>query len=189
MNIPTQKENLLIIDFEATCANDNSIKMEEMEIIEFAGILVNKKSLEIKKEFTEFIKPVRHPKLTRFCSKLTTITQEMVDSGKTFSEVLANFNKVMNGQDAVFISWGYYDKNQLKQDCAYHKVQYPFDEEHINIKIFLAHYLKLQKPKSVGGMLKYLRLTFEGTPHRGIDDVKNILRIIRKVNDKENKLK
>jgi inhibitor of KinA sporulation pathway (predicted exonuclease) len=33
-------------------------------------------------------------------------------------------------------------------------------------------------------MLRYLGMEFEGTPHRGIDDVKNIIRILMKIKNK-----
>jgi inhibitor of KinA sporulation pathway (predicted exonuclease) len=72
IQFPTNKEFLLIIDFEATCSNDNTIKREQMEIIEFAAILTDKINLKIIKEFSEFIRPEINPQLTDFCTELTT---------------------------------------------------------------------------------------------------------------------
>ena len=79
------------------------------------------------------------------------------------------------------MSWGDYDRNQLKQDCVFHNTPYPFDNDHINIKKVVAQHLNLPKPKGIGSMLCYLDLKFIGTPHRGIDDVKNIVQILRKL--------
>lgn len=36
-------------------------------------------------------------------------------------------------------------------------------------------------PKGVAKVLARLGMEFEGTPHRGIDDMRNIIRIVRKV--------
>ena len=82
---------------------------------------------------------------------------------------------------AVFVSWGDYDKKQLVQDCNYHKIPYPFSDEHINVKKLVASHLNFEKPRSIRMTLEYLNLEFLGTPHRGIDDVKNIIQIIRKI--------
>lgn len=179
----------LIIDFEATCSNDKKeIPSNEMEIIEFAGMLINSE-YKILKEFTQFIKPIRHPKLTKFCTDLTTITQNDVDKAKSFPEVLQLFNSEILQPRALFLSWGNYDKNQLIKDCELHNVSYPFDlQNHINIKQKVNDYLKLPKPKGIGGILKYLNLRFEGTPHRGIDDVRNIVRILNQLNYPLNEL-
>ncbi len=180
MSSNNTKATFLIIDFEATCSNDKKeIPSNEMEIIEFAGILIDS-NYKILDEFTQFIKPVKHPKLTKFCTELTTITQNDVDKAKSFSEVLNLFKTDFLRPNALFLSWGYYDKNQLLKDCEFHNVKYPFDlDNHVNIKLKVNQHLNLSKPKGIGGVLKYLNLRFEGTPHRGIDDVRNIVRILK----------
>ena len=60
IKFPTDKENLLIIDFEATCSQDNLIRREEMEIIEFACISIKKSNFQTINEFSCFIKPQIH---------------------------------------------------------------------------------------------------------------------------------
>ena len=54
------------------------------------AVLLDGKTLETVSEFCTFIKPVRHPVLTPFCTKLTTITQADVDVAPMFPEALAN---------------------------------------------------------------------------------------------------
>jgi len=58
----------LIVDLEATCSNDNSIERAHMEIIEIGAVMIQGQTLEVIDEFQTFIKPVRTPKLTAFCS-------------------------------------------------------------------------------------------------------------------------
>lgn len=182
MHLHTKQKTFLIIDFEATCSNDKKeISSKEMEIIEFAGILIDS-DYNILKEFTQFIKPIRHPKLTKFWTNLTSITQQDVDSAKSFQEVLNSFKSDVLDENALFLSWGYYDKNQLVLDCEFHNVSYPFDlNNHINIKQKVNDHLKLSKHRGISGILKYLNLRFEGTHHRGIDDVRNIIRILKHI--------
>ena len=68
----------LIIDFEATCANDGSVPRGEMEIIEIGAVLVEAATFGTLGTFQSFVRPVRHPMLTPFCTELTTITQSDV---------------------------------------------------------------------------------------------------------------
>ena len=61
----------LVIDLEATCDEGNAIPREETEIIEIGAVLVNGSSLAPVAEHQTFIRPLRHPKLTPFCTELT----------------------------------------------------------------------------------------------------------------------
>lgn len=80
----------------------------------------------------------------------------------------------------LFASRGLYDKNQIWNDCELHGMPFPFDDEHLNIKNHVATRLS-RRPKGVGRTLAALGMTFEGTPHRWIDDVRNIIRIVKRV--------
>jgi inhibitor of KinA sporulation pathway (predicted exonuclease) len=183
VNFPTQKEYIAVIDFEATCCNDKSIPRNKTEIIEFACIVVDRDINEIAR-FNQFVKPYLYPKLTEFCTNLTSITQDQVDDSKGLGATIHDFTIFLsknNVEKALFASWGYYDRNQLKLECRRNNLIYPFTEEHLNLKVWTAESLGLKKAKSVGGILQYLKMEFVGTPHRGIDDVENIIRVIEKV--------
>ena len=72
---PQKFKHLLVIDFEATCGAEGS-KPKPQEIIEFPCALLNaNKGFEIEAIFHEYVRPVHNPKLTRFCTELTGITQ------------------------------------------------------------------------------------------------------------------
>lgn len=172
------RKNLLLIDLEATCDDGGAVPRNEMEIIEIGAVELDNK-IRVINEYDWFVKPVRHPTLTPFCTRLTSITQNQVDSAPSFPEVLALLNQKVDLSKVVFCSWGNYDRTQFEQDCEFHGVEYPFGPYHINVKVAVARFLGLRKPKGVGGMLRHFGLDFEGTPHRGIDDVKNITRILR----------
>jgi inhibitor of KinA sporulation pathway (predicted exonuclease) len=173
----------LIIDFEATCWTDG-INHKDNEIIEIGAVMVH--NFALHGTFGTLIKPVRNPQLSDFCTRLTSITQEQVDQGTSFDNALAGLDLFIRSckfpdekyNEVIFCSWGHYDKNQLKRDCDYHKVPFPFDN-HISLK----HEFARRHPGKllgVGQALKYLGLEFEGTPHRGIDDAKNIAKIFIK---------
>lgn len=51
----------LIIDVEATCNNDDSFPVNEMEMIEIGAVVICADSLIKLDEFCTFIQPKRHP--------------------------------------------------------------------------------------------------------------------------------
>ena len=172
-------EHYLLIDFEATCCDKKSIKPESMEIIEFGAVIVCGLSLEIKSEFQSFVKPVRYPKLTEFCKSLTSITQQDVDAADTFPEVVKKFkNWLYQYSDFIFGSWGDFDLKQLQQDCQFHNVAYPISSPHVNVKKLFSESQNLVKKQGLSEAVKLARLEFIGTHHRGIDDARNIAKLM-----------
>jgi inhibitor of KinA sporulation pathway (predicted exonuclease)/RNA:NAD 2'-phosphotransferase (TPT1/KptA family) len=77
---------LLVLDFEATCDDDR--KFRPQEVIEFPIVCVDTKTLKCETLFHRYVRPITNRKLTKFCTKLTGITQEVVDSSKPFSNIL-----------------------------------------------------------------------------------------------------
>ena len=168
----------VIVDFEATCCDRGTFPREEMEIIEIGAVVLNGNGPAILDEYQCFIRPVRNNKLTVFCKQLTSISQEMVDSARPFQEVLKEFRSWVNNFDnPVFCSWGNYDKLQLKNDCKYHGVVFPFSEHHINIKQKFADNMGFKKGLELDKALNKVNLSFAGTAHRGIDDARNMASI------------
>jgi 3'-5' exoribonuclease 1 len=47
-------------------------------------------------EFRSYVKPTVNPKLSKFCTKLTGITQETVDASPTFIDVLDSFQEFLS---------------------------------------------------------------------------------------------
>lgn len=175
-----QNNTYLIVDLEATCTDDAEFPRHEMEIIEIGAVAVEGKTLAPVDEFEAFVRPVRNPVLTDFCTRLTSITQADVEGADMFPMVNDRFRAWVEGfANPVFCSWGNYDRNQVLQDCAYHEAPYPFPTDyHINIK---ARFAKRQGIGKQVGMKKALQLAglpLEGAHHRGIDDARNMVRLM-----------
>jgi inhibitor of KinA sporulation pathway (predicted exonuclease) len=75
----------LIVDLEATCSDKGAVPRHEMEIIEIGAVMQSSRTFEIESEFQTFVRPVRHPELTEFCTELTGITQDHVAAAPSFS--------------------------------------------------------------------------------------------------------
>lgn len=60
-----------------------------MEIIEVGAVTVDAANLQVVDEFQSFVRPTRHPRLTEFCTGLTSIAQQDVDNAPVFQFVIA----------------------------------------------------------------------------------------------------
>lgn len=175
-------DHYLIIDLEATCSDDGSVPREEMEIIEIGAVMMNARTWEFEDEFQSFVRPVRHLQLTDFCLTLTGIAQADVDGGPPYHEAIAALSRWMSRfPDCLFCSWGDYDRKQFHQDCAHHLVEYPFTGGHLNLKAEFARHTGRKKQQGITEALRSLGMKFEGAHHRGLDDARNIARVVRRV--------
>jgi inhibitor of KinA sporulation pathway (predicted exonuclease) len=169
----------LIVDLEATCCDKQTIASREMEIIEIGAVMVEASNLLAISEFQTFIQPVRRPLLTNFCQQLTSISQKQVDNAPTYKEAIANFKEwLKNYSNFIFGSWGDYDRKQFEQDSNFHQIPYPFICEHINFKQLFTDTQKLSKRYGMKKALALAGIDLEGTHHRGIDDARNIAKLL-----------
>jgi len=178
MNL-NQYDYFLVLDLEATCCDKESIKRHEMEIIEIGAVMVEAETLRVINEFQTFVKPVRNPVLTPFCKTLTSITQTQVEQAPGYADANVLLQKwLSNYPNAVFGSWGDYDYNQFKQDSKFHKVPFPISYPHINLKKLFSNTQRLSEPYGMAEALQLAAIKLEGTHHRGIDDAKNIAKLL-----------
>ena len=172
----------LVIDVEATCDDAGTVPGPEMEIIEVGAVFVDGDSLAPLEEFQTFVRPVRHPRLTAFCTQLTTITQAMVDAAPGFPEAMAALSSRIHAHggapQVLFASWGAYDRSQFEQDCRYHSVAWPFGPDHLNLKAQFSERRGSSRRFGMAQALRVVGLPLAGTHHRGIDDARNIARLL-----------
>lgn len=176
----------VVLDFEATCEEDH-IKWNNQEIIEFPMIVVHNR--KIIREFHKYVKPVFNKVLTRFCTNLTGITQSQVDSSDEFTQVLADaiifineLQKDFPNDEIKFVTCGDWDlRTMIYKQCKLSNISVPiFFKNYVNIKNIFSEKTGVPK-KEIGGMvgmLKYFNIRLEGRHHSGIDDCRNIVKIL-----------
>jgi len=180
---------ICVLDFEATCWNDEKCDKSKMEIIEFPSILYKYENNKLEKisEFHEYVKPVIIPKLSNFCTELTGIEQKTVDSADIFENVFKrNFEwlgkNVGELNEVCFLTCGNWDfATQLPRELSNKSLKTKdVYKSFINIK---EEFKKFYKTKAYGmeGMLKFLNLSLDGRHHSGIDDCRNISKILIKL--------
>lgn len=169
---------ILIIDLEATCADDGSISAECMEIIEVGAVWATLDG-EVVDQFQSFVRPSERPHLTVFCRSLTSIEQANIDAAPSWPTVairLAEFAQRQSGQ--CWGSWGSYDRKQIERECSRHGIADPLGAlPHKNLKAIFA---KRRKIKQVGmtTALQIVGLRLDGTHHRALDDSLNIAKLL-----------
>lgn len=170
---------ILVVDLEATCSNDDSVPRKEMETIEIGAVMVSAETLQPIGEYQAFVRPVRHPQLTLFCQQLTSIAQETVDAAATFPQVAANFTFWLEQfPNHLFGSWGAFDRKLLLQDAKFHAMKSPIDAKHVNLRKLFTREQRLHKQFSMSDALRMANIPFIGSHHRGIDDARNIAKLL-----------
>lgn len=175
----TTPKLLLVCDLEATCDARKTIPRHETEIIEIGCVLVDEATLAAVDEYATFVKPVKHPTLTRFCTELTSIRQEDVAHAPRFREAIGNVARWLAGRRALFCSWGDYDWNQLAREAKRNgNMTLPFGSEHLNLKKKFSETIGDTHRYGMAEALQKVGLPLEGTYHRGIDDARNMVRLL-----------
>ncbi|WP_299434296.1 3'-5' exonuclease [uncultured Aquimarina sp.] len=169
---------IIIIDLEATCWNGPIPKGQVNEIIEIGICVLNTETREISKNRGILIKPERS-EVSPFCTELTTITKELLDQeGVSFIEACEILRTEYQGHQHTWASYGQYDLNMIKKQCNYREIEYPLSQNHINVKELFTETKGLRKKTGMKGALGMLDIPLEGTHHRGVDDAKNIAKIL-----------
>ena len=181
----------LVLDFEASGHTRDS---QTWEIVEFPCVIVDARTGEGVREFHRYVRPTANPMLSEFCTAQCGITQEMVAGAGTIGQTLSDFiawvdTAAVELPMASFavLTCGDYDlKTALRAEAANKDLPAlpTWLRRWVNVKkTFAERYLGTQRPKGMAGMLAHLRIPLEGRHHSGIDDVKNIVKIVRTLLD------
>ena len=181
---------LCVLDFEATCWPGE--KRATQEIIEFPSVLYELDSNNKVKwmgEFSKYVRPVLEPILSDFCTELTGITQEQVDLAEPIEVVYEKHYQWLKSlvpedkMNQIFVvTCGAWDLKTMlplevkNKKLTYHHVYNRF----INIKTEFEFAYNV-KAGGMTNMLSKLGLTLDGRHHSGIDDTRNIVKILLKM--------
>lgn len=170
-------DKIVVIDLEATCWKSIIPEGRSNEIIEIGICLIDTQTHELSDNRSIIVKPEKS-EISEFCTELTTLTQEQVDQGISLKEASEILKSEYLSRSRVWASYGAYDLNQFTKECLNKKIDYPFSPSHINVKTLFAIKQKLQKEVGMSSALDILGIELEGTHHRGVDDAKNISKIL-----------
>jgi 3'-5' exoribonuclease 1 len=166
----------VVVDLEASCWEAAWVR-HRMETIEIGAVRLDE-ALGVVDEFDTFVRPVVIPRLSSFCRRLTSISQEQVDGADTFPKAFARFLTWLGPGARRLVTWGAFDLGQLRLDCQRHAMVFPehLAAGHLNLKTEFGRW-KGMKRVAMADALQLLDLPHLGHAHRGIDDARNIARI------------
>jgi inhibitor of KinA sporulation pathway (predicted exonuclease) len=185
---------LCVLDFEATCW-ENSKNKNQMEIIEWPSVLYKvtenenglKGTTQLIGEFHQYVKPTINFTLTAFCTQLTGITQNVVNNAGTFEIVYKNHIKwlsenVPQNSNFIITTCGKWDLEiqLVKELYAKNFNLHGYYKKFIDVKTEFETQYKM-KAYGMKGMLRDLNLKLDGRHHSGIDDTRNISKIMLQI--------
>uniref|UniRef100_T1H243 Exonuclease domain-containing protein n=1 Tax=Megaselia scalaris TaxID=36166 RepID=T1H243_MEGSC len=150
---------------------------------------MNLKTGKIEAEFHKYVMPIESPKLSSFCTELTGITQNKVDTGIPLQTALMVFqewvrkelrsrnlylpkmNKDKQSGNVAFVTWS---------DWDFETKEPPFFNQWIDLKAIFKEYYH-HKPINFNDALLHVGLQFAGREHSGIDDSKNLASLVYKM--------
>jgi DNA polymerase-3 subunit epsilon len=144
------KRDLLLIDIEAT-----GLDAARHEIIQLAGVLLDKKTLKEKEAFSSFIRPRFWQRRDPESMAVNKIAFKVVKEAPDLKSTLEKFNKTF-GSDVILSYYvGVMDITFLQAAYSRAKQKWPFDYHTFNIWSlfypFLAKKNKLKNKKDFSG--------------------------------------
>uniref|UniRef100_A0AC35F1C4 Exonuclease domain-containing protein n=1 Tax=Panagrolaimus sp. PS1159 TaxID=55785 RepID=A0AC35F1C4_9BILA len=182
----------IVIDLECTCWADNTKKMQE--IIEFPAVLIDAKNKVIVDTFQEYVKPRIHPELSEFCIDFTGISQETVDNAESLHKVIVLFrkwlikNELKDPRKYLIVTDGREDiRHFLNLGLLINNLPFPHELRcFADIKVLFRKWHN--GSSKFLDMMDFYGLKFEGRHHCGLDDAKNIARLVMKMCSRRNKI-
>jgi len=184
----------LVLDFEA---NQNERYPDVKEIIELPILKLNVTTLAVEAEFHTYVQPSVQPNITPFITELTGITQDMVKGQPYLPEVLEKLHEWMKSEGlvggelkSIFVTCGDWDlKSALPKNCSFLQLEYrDYLKRWINIKTCFQAVTGV-KGHGMLSMLEHLGVELEGRHHSGIDDSRNIAKIMAELMTRDGELR
>ncbi|MDP4085662.1 MAG: 3'-5' exonuclease KapD [Bacillota bacterium] len=177
------KRQFLFIDFEFTMPEKNArAKNFYPEIIE-AGVVsvVDDKIIE---QFSSFVTPVKFPILTERCKSFLHISQEQVDRGLSFFELIRKFEELNMQYENVIVTWGNMDMKVLRHNCLQAGVPFPIKKaSEIDLSMEYKRFFGDQNQTGLWKAVQEYGKEGIGKHHRALDDALttyNIFRLVEK---------
>lgn len=173
---------ILVVDLEATCGGH--VTKEQTEIIQYGAVLVKMSDLSNERLRQFEVRPVLNPVLTKFCTELTGITQDMVNKGLSYGtglEIVKQDVAAIPGE-WMWCSWGAYDRNQMLQDSVLHRLPpfLPYDK-HFNLKGEHGAFRGIKRGNGLAKATTLEGLKFEGIHHNALSDALTASNILKRM--------
>jgi|SRR4051812_3519467 len=170
---------IAIIDLECTCNNFPAFGVEDYEVIEIGAVSCDFSSegLMILDSFQIYVQPTTRPILTDFCTQLTGIEQRTVDQAKVLGDALSDLHEwLVKNEICAWASWGN-DSSIFVIECRLKLLENPLSHlKHFDVKRIFTQ--KFGQRAGMKRAMQFFGIVPEGRAHSGIDDAKNVAKIL-----------
>lgn len=177
-----EKRQYLFIDFEFTMPERN-VRMKDFyaEIIEVG--LVSVVDDQIHEQFSSYVTPVKFPILSERCKSFLHISQQQVDQGISFYELIRKLGEFNNQYETTIVTWGNMDMKVLRQNCLAAGLSFPFKAAELDLSMEYKRFFGDQNQTGLWKAVQEYGKEGTGRHHRALDDALttfNIFRLVEK---------
>lgn len=180
--------DIVIYDLEGSCKTFGQNEISETNIIEIGAVKLDKKTFEIKSEFSILIKPKHFPILSEI-TDITNITNEMVENEKYFDEAILLFLDWYGEKNkSTLAGWGlYYDLPLLRKEFTEFGFDYNkyFVGGGFDIRALGVYWLAKKNISTSGisleRVLEKMNIKEDFKFHRALDDAKATALILQQI--------
>jgi sporulation inhibitor KapD len=180
--IMEDEHRYLFIDFEFTMPDKGSrFKGFYPEIIEAGVVAVSNE--QVYEQYSSYISPLRFPILSDRCKSFLRISQEQVDQGISFFELVKKLKDVSNNSPCTIITWGNMDMRVLRNNCQQAGIPFPFKGKEIDLSMEYKRFFGDQNQTGLWKAVQEYGKEGTGRHHRALDDAMttyNIFRLVEK---------
>ncbi|MDR6999597.1 3'-5' exonuclease KapD [Neobacillus niacini] len=176
------KRHCLFIDFEFTMQERN-VRMKEFypEIIEVGIVSVLED--QIIDQFSSYVTPLKFPTLSERCKSFLHISQEQVNKGITFFELIRKMEEFNKGYDLTIVTWGNMDMKVLRHNCLAARIPFPFHAAELDLSMEYKRFFGDQNQTGLWKAVQEYGKEGTGRHHRALDDALttyNIFKLVEK---------
>ncbi len=181
--------NFVIIDLEWNGTYVKKVHGFFNEIIEIGAVKLNADMQEVDR-FQAIIRPAVSKKLTKLVTDLTSITDEELTDGGTFTGAMAAFKRFLGKEETVILTWSTTDLLVFLENYRYFckTDTIPFMSAYVDLQAYyqtIANIPMAQQP-GLSKAAEALGINEEDVAHhRALDDSVLSGRILQKVYDKQ----
>ena len=175
----------IVMDLEWNGAYSKKAHGYFNEIIEIGAVKLDD-SLEITGRFHAVIKPVVSKKLSEIITNLTSITDEELEEGTTFSRAVSQLRRWIGSGKTVLLTWSTTDLLVLMENCRffYGEQTIPFMHSYLDLQAYAQRRMGADMSQQMGlsRACEALGISEEGSDlHRALDDSLLTAQILMKV--------
>ena len=157
------------------------------EIIQIGAIKLND-NFETISTLDMFVKPEIYTTLNPFVKRLTGLTMDELNTGKSFKEMYEVFSDFIISNRSVLCVWGVADIAELFRNITYYELDATnVPTEYINIQSYASKKLNCEKGINIGlgNAAKLLNIPIENQFHNALNDAYYTAEVFKKIYTKK----